>query len=110
MAEAQKTLDQEEIARFAARASEWWDPNGPFKPLHRINPVRLTYIRDQLAHKFGRWQGSGLRSPASTPRQRISRRPRPMPKARGSRSPIGPRRQRLLPYQGPSSMPCCCSK
>jgi 2-polyprenyl-6-hydroxyphenyl methylase/3-demethylubiquinone-9 3-methyltransferase len=54
MAEAQKTLDQEEIARFAARASEWWDPNGPFKPLHRINPVRLTYIRDQLAHKFGR--------------------------------------------------------
>ena len=54
MAEAQKTLDPEEVARFAAQAGEWWDVNGPFKPLHRINPVRLTYIRDQIAHKFGR--------------------------------------------------------
>jgi len=54
MAEAQTTLDEEEVARFATRAGEWWDPNGPFKPLHRINPVRLTYIRDQLARKFDR--------------------------------------------------------
>lgn len=54
MAEAQKTLDQEEVARFAQRAGEWWDANGPFKPLHRINPTRLTYIRDQLCRKFGR--------------------------------------------------------
>jgi 2-polyprenyl-6-hydroxyphenyl methylase/3-demethylubiquinone-9 3-methyltransferase len=42
MAEAQKTLDEEEVARFAQRATEWWDANGPFKPLHRINPTRLT--------------------------------------------------------------------
>jgi 2-polyprenyl-6-hydroxyphenyl methylase/3-demethylubiquinone-9 3-methyltransferase len=54
MEEAQKTLDTEEVARFATRADEWWDVNGPFKPLHRINPIRLTYIRDQLAQKFGR--------------------------------------------------------
>jgi 2-polyprenyl-6-hydroxyphenyl methylase / 3-demethylubiquinone-9 3-methyltransferase len=54
MAEAEKTLDQEEIARFAARAGEWWDANGPFRPLHRINPVRLGYIRDQLCRTFGR--------------------------------------------------------
>jgi 2-polyprenyl-6-hydroxyphenyl methylase/3-demethylubiquinone-9 3-methyltransferase len=54
MAEAQKTLDAEEVARFAARAGEWWDANGPFRPLHRINPTRLTYIRDQLCRKFGR--------------------------------------------------------
>jgi 2-polyprenyl-6-hydroxyphenyl methylase/3-demethylubiquinone-9 3-methyltransferase len=54
MAEARTTLDQEEIARFAARAGEWWDANGPFKPLHRINPTRLTYIRDQLCRKFTR--------------------------------------------------------
>src|SRR5512134_3094926 len=54
MAEAQKTLDAEEVARFAARAGEWWDANGPFRPLHRINPVRLTYIRDQLCRRFGR--------------------------------------------------------
>lgn len=48
------TLDAEEVARFAQLAGEWWDANGPFKPLHRINPVRLTYIRDQLCRKFGR--------------------------------------------------------
>ncbi|HEX2448547.1 MAG TPA: bifunctional 2-polyprenyl-6-hydroxyphenol methylase/3-demethylubiquinol 3-O-methyltransferase UbiG [Methyloceanibacter sp.] len=49
-----RTLDREEVARFAKLAGEWWDANGPFKPLHRINPVRLTYIRDQLCRKFGR--------------------------------------------------------
>jgi len=55
MAEARNsTLDAEEVARFAKLAGEWWDANGPFKPLHRINPVRLTYIRDQLCRKFGR--------------------------------------------------------
>ena len=54
MGEAGKTLDKEEVARFADRAGEWWNPNGPFKPLHRINPTRLTYIRDQLCRSFGR--------------------------------------------------------
>ncbi|MFO7477667.1 MAG: bifunctional 2-polyprenyl-6-hydroxyphenol methylase/3-demethylubiquinol 3-O-methyltransferase UbiG [Methyloceanibacter sp.] len=54
MAEAEKTLDREEVARFAERAGEWWDADGPFKPLHRINPTRLTYIRDQLCRKFSR--------------------------------------------------------
>lgn len=48
------TLDRDEVARFAKLAGEWWDANGPFRPLHRINPVRLTYIRDQLCRKFGR--------------------------------------------------------
>jgi 2-polyprenyl-6-hydroxyphenyl methylase / 3-demethylubiquinone-9 3-methyltransferase len=48
------TLDREEVARFAKFAPDWWDANGPFKPLHRINPVRLTYIRDQLCKRFGR--------------------------------------------------------
>ena len=48
------TLDRDEVARFAKLAGEWWDANGPFKPLHRINPVRLTYIRDQLCRPFGR--------------------------------------------------------
>jgi 2-polyprenyl-6-hydroxyphenyl methylase/3-demethylubiquinone-9 3-methyltransferase len=54
MAEAKKTLDAEEVARFAKLSGEWWDANGPFRPLHRINPVRLTYIRDQLCRNFGR--------------------------------------------------------
>ena len=49
-----RTLDRDEVARFATLAGEWWDENGPFKPLHRINPVRLTYIRDQLCRHFGR--------------------------------------------------------
>jgi 2-polyprenyl-6-hydroxyphenyl methylase / 3-demethylubiquinone-9 3-methyltransferase len=48
------TLDREEVERFAKLAGDWWDAKGPFKPLHRINPVRLTYIRDQLCRKFGR--------------------------------------------------------
>jgi 2-polyprenyl-6-hydroxyphenyl methylase / 3-demethylubiquinone-9 3-methyltransferase len=55
MSKAQNTtLDAKEVARFAERAGEWWDANGPFKPLHRINPTRLTYIRDQLCRRFGR--------------------------------------------------------
>ena len=54
MAQAQQTLDDDEVARFAKLSGEWWEAGGPFKPLHRINPTRLTYIRDQLARKFGR--------------------------------------------------------
>jgi 2-polyprenyl-6-hydroxyphenyl methylase/3-demethylubiquinone-9 3-methyltransferase len=48
------TLDRDEVARFAKLGGEWWDPNGPFKPLHRINPTRLTYIRDRLCRAFQR--------------------------------------------------------
>ena len=35
-------------------AGEWWDPNGKFRPLHALNPVRLAFIRDQLCEHFGR--------------------------------------------------------
>lgn len=48
------TLDREEVARFAQLAGEWWDEKGPFRPLHQINPTRLTYIRDRLCGRFGR--------------------------------------------------------
>jgi len=48
------TLDQDEVARFARLSGEWWDERGPFRQLHRINPVRLTYIRDQLCRRFAR--------------------------------------------------------
>ncbi len=48
------TIDSGEVARFAALASKWWDPDGAFKPLHRLNPVRLTYIRDQICRHFER--------------------------------------------------------
>jgi 2-polyprenyl-6-hydroxyphenyl methylase / 3-demethylubiquinone-9 3-methyltransferase len=49
-----RTLDREDVARFARLAGEWWDERGPFRQLHRINPVRLTYIRDQICGRFGR--------------------------------------------------------
>ena len=48
------TIDPDEIARFSALAAEWWDPTGKFKPLHRLNPVRLAYIRDNLCARFDR--------------------------------------------------------
>ena len=51
---ARTTIDQAEVDRFSAMAAEWWDPTGKFKPLHKFNPVRLTYIRDMAAANFGR--------------------------------------------------------
>ena len=48
------TIDTDEIARFTALAETWWDPNGKMKPLHRFNPVRLAYIREQVIAHFGR--------------------------------------------------------
>ena len=51
---AKTTIDQSEVDRFSAMAAEWWDPTGKFKPLHKFNPVRLTYIRDRVSENFGR--------------------------------------------------------
>jgi len=48
------SVDAEEVAKFAAMAEAWWDPEGKFRPLHRFNPVRLTFIRDRLCSHFGR--------------------------------------------------------
>ncbi|MBU1174226.1 MAG: bifunctional 2-polyprenyl-6-hydroxyphenol methylase/3-demethylubiquinol 3-O-methyltransferase UbiG [Alphaproteobacteria bacterium] len=48
------TIDKDEIARFTAMAETWWDPNGKFKPLHKFNPVRLAYIRNEAIDHFGR--------------------------------------------------------
>jgi 2-polyprenyl-6-hydroxyphenyl methylase/3-demethylubiquinone-9 3-methyltransferase len=47
------TLDPAEIEKFSALAAEWWNPNGPFGALHRLNPVRLGFIRDYAARHFG---------------------------------------------------------
>ncbi len=49
-----RSVDAGEVARFAAMAGEWWDPDGKMAPLHRLNPVRLAYIRDRLVDHFGR--------------------------------------------------------
>src|SRR5450432_2136975 len=48
------TVDPAEIAKFSKLSAEWWDPNGKMKPLHRINPLRLSYIRDSACRKFNR--------------------------------------------------------
>lgn len=48
------TIDSGEVERFSALAAEWWNPNGKFRPLHKFNPVRLSYIRDRIAERFGR--------------------------------------------------------
>ncbi|MFI4935851.1 MAG: bifunctional 2-polyprenyl-6-hydroxyphenol methylase/3-demethylubiquinol 3-O-methyltransferase UbiG, partial [Caulobacterales bacterium] len=54
MTAASSSIDPDEVARFSALAAEWWDPKGKFAPLHRFNPVRLSFIRDQALARFGR--------------------------------------------------------
>lgn len=48
------SVDPAEVAKFSAMAEEWWDPAGKFAPLHKFNPIRLTFIRDAAARHFGR--------------------------------------------------------
>ena len=48
------TVDRAEVARFSALAAEWWDAGGKMGVLHKFNPVRLGYIRDQATERFDR--------------------------------------------------------
>ena len=48
------TVDEREVARFAAMAAEWWDPRGRMGMLHKLNPTRLAYIRDTACRHFDR--------------------------------------------------------
>jgi len=52
------TVNKKEIDKFSKLASEWWDPNGKFKPLHRFNPVRLNYIKKSILDKLKKRSGS----------------------------------------------------
>lgn len=47
------SINPDEVAKFAALAAQWWDPTGPFKPLHKFNPVRLAYLRRKIDAHFG---------------------------------------------------------
>lgn len=47
------SIDADEVAKFSRIASEWWDPKGKFKPLHKFNPVRLKFLRETLVSHFG---------------------------------------------------------
>lgn len=51
---ATSTASPEEVERFTAMAESWWDPQGKFRPLHQINPVRIGYIRDHVCAHLGR--------------------------------------------------------
>ncbi|MBI1182474.1 MAG: bifunctional 2-polyprenyl-6-hydroxyphenol methylase/3-demethylubiquinol 3-O-methyltransferase UbiG [Alphaproteobacteria bacterium] len=48
------SVDADEVARFEALAETWWDPTGPFRPLHRLNPTRLQFVRDRAVAHFDR--------------------------------------------------------
>jgi 2-polyprenyl-6-hydroxyphenyl methylase / 3-demethylubiquinone-9 3-methyltransferase len=48
------TVDETEVARFSAMAAEWWDPHGKMRMLHRLNPVRLSFIKEAACRQFGR--------------------------------------------------------
>ena len=48
------SIDTAEIERFSRLAADWWDPRGPMAALHKFNPVRVGYIRDQAAAQFNR--------------------------------------------------------
>ena len=46
--------DRVELERFAALADRWWDEAGPLAPLHKLNPVRVAYVRDRICARLGR--------------------------------------------------------
>jgi 2-polyprenyl-6-hydroxyphenyl methylase / 3-demethylubiquinone-9 3-methyltransferase len=48
------TVDPEEVRKFAILAKEWWNPRGKFAPLHKFNPVRLGFVREEAARHFRR--------------------------------------------------------
>ncbi|MDP3854161.1 bifunctional 2-polyprenyl-6-hydroxyphenol methylase/3-demethylubiquinol 3-O-methyltransferase UbiG [Phenylobacterium sp.] len=54
MIAAATSIDPQEVERFSRIAAEWWDPRGKFAPLHKFNPVRLSFIREQALVRFGR--------------------------------------------------------
>ncbi len=46
------TINKREIDKFSKMAEEWWNPEGKFKPLHKFNPIRIHYIKENLIHHF----------------------------------------------------------
>jgi 2-polyprenyl-6-hydroxyphenyl methylase/3-demethylubiquinone-9 3-methyltransferase len=48
------SINAREVEQFARLGAQWWDPKGPMAALHKLNPVRIAYIRDQAAARFER--------------------------------------------------------
>ena len=49
-----KSVDPDEIEHFSSMAETWWDPKGPFRPLHQLNPTRIDFIKSHICDHFGR--------------------------------------------------------
>ena len=46
------SVNKKEIEKFSKMAAEWWDPSGKFKPLHKFNPIRIKYIKENIINSF----------------------------------------------------------
>ena len=46
------SINKKEIEKFSNMADEWWDPHGKFKPLHKFNPIRIKYIKENIVNQF----------------------------------------------------------
>ena len=46
------TINKKEIEKFSNIAKEWWNPQGKFKPLHKFNPIRISYIKENIINTF----------------------------------------------------------
>ena len=46
------SINKKEIEKFSKMATEWWDPSGKFKPLHKFNPIRIQYIKENIIVNF----------------------------------------------------------
>ena len=46
------SVNKKEIEKFSNIADEWWDPHGKFKPLHKFNPIRIKYIKENIIEQF----------------------------------------------------------
>ena len=46
------TINKKEIEKFSKIAEEWWNPQGKFKPLHKFNPIRISYIKENIVNTF----------------------------------------------------------
>jgi len=81
------SVDRDEVARFAALAESWWEPDGPLRALHRLNPTRIAFVRDRVRAHF---------APATGPDDRPLARKDDRPLARKDDRPLARKNDRPL--------------
>lgn len=67
---ATSTINDAEVAHFSAIADEWWDEQGKFAPLHKLNPIRLGYLKDQIIRHYS--GNDGVHGQSATPLNNLS--------------------------------------